>query len=200
MRKIISPIIAFSIIFTITGIVGVVIFLFSQEVRDHFLIKEEVIEETIEKEELKLVGNVVKEFMEEAYIKRNYKNASKLFIPPQEFEKSLSTDPMSLEDYIEWFVKSVNLDSYGENGVYSVRIKNVEKYDKKEEFGICSFRDEDNDVDFFTVTFQFIKENNEALYFGPCCGADEPSFSDWFSCVKSTDNGYKVYKNLPYLP
>jgi hypothetical protein len=52
MKKIISPIIAFSIIILIAGTAGAAIFLFSQEVKDEFLIKEEIIEKIIEEDEL----------------------------------------------------------------------------------------------------------------------------------------------------
>ena len=55
MKKTISPIIAFSIIIFIAGIVGAAIFLFSQEIEDEFLIEEEVaekVEEVIIEEEI----------------------------------------------------------------------------------------------------------------------------------------------------
>jgi len=61
-------------------------------------------------DELK-VGDLVKDFMEEAYIKENYKQAASFYIPPDGFETFLSDDPISVEEYIEWYVRSVDLKS-----------------------------------------------------------------------------------------
>lgn len=213
MSKKISKLTGILLIIIAAGVVGIAITFINQKNLQEISFDNSTVENELEfsekekleteKEKLKVIGDFVKDFMEESYIRKNYKNASRLFIPPKGFERSLSVDPMSAEDYISWFVESVGLDNYNEDGVYSVRIIDVRNFDEKEELGTCSSLDENNEemgVDFFTVTFQFIKENGEALYFGPCCGSDEPPFSDWFSCVKSTNNGYMIYKDLPYLP
>jgi len=144
-----------------------------------------------EKEITDEVERVVKEFMEEVYINRNYGQVSSLYIPPDGFETHLSAEPMSVEEYIEWLVGSVDLQSY-DPAVTRVQIISVESIDDHEPL--------ETEGDLYRVTFHFIKENGEAVHFGPCCGAGGDPSPDMFSRVLKTQEGYRIFKVLPYIP
>ncbi len=65
MNKTIPPIIAFSIIIFIAGIAGAAIFLFSQEVKDEFLIEEEAIVEIPARDEFLIEEEAIVEISAE---------------------------------------------------------------------------------------------------------------------------------------
>jgi hypothetical protein len=138
------------------------------------------------------VRRVVKEFMEEAYIKENYQKASGLYVPPVGFETFLSMEPMALEEYIEWYVRSVNLASLGV--VTNIQIREVEMIEDNEN----SF--ENTTEELYKVTFYFMKEDGEPVYFGPCCGEEGAPSPEMFTRVIETENGYKIFEDLPYRP
>lgn len=143
-------------------------------------------------EEIAKVASLVKEFMAGAYINENYSAVSRLYIPPQGFETFLSEEPFTVAEYIEWFVKSVDLRSQGT--VTSVQIRDVE---------IITDQESNSNIppgELYRVTFYFIKDNGEPVYFGPCCGDEGSPSAEMFTRVQKTDDGLRVYEDLPYQP
>lgn len=138
------------------------------------------------------VAAVVKEFMEEAYVNNNSQEVSDLYVPPEGFETFLSEKPFTAEEYIAWFVKSVDLQSHG--AVTSVQIRDVE---------IVTDQEQATDIpskELYRVTFYFMKEDGEPVYFGPCCGDEGSPSAEMFTRVLETDDGYKIFEDLPYRP
>jgi hypothetical protein len=133
--------------------------------------------------ELVSVEKVVKEFMEEAYIRENFKKASGSYIPPDGFETFVSMEPISLAEYIEWYVRSVNLKSQGI--ITHVQVVGVERSEESQ---------------LFKVTFHFIKEDGEPVRFGPCCGEEGEPNPDMITYVKKVGSKYKIFESLPYIP
>lgn len=138
------------------------------------------------------VATVVKEFMEGAYIKNNSQEVSGLYIPPQGFETFLSEEPFTAEEYIEWYVKSVDLQSHGR--VTSVQIRDVEIITDQEQVSETPLEE------LYKVTFYFMKDNGEPVYFGPCCGEEGLPSADMFTRVQKINDGYKIFEDLPYRP
>ena len=145
-----------------------------------------------EKEVIAQVGGVVREFMEEAYINENFEKASNSYLPPQGFETFLSNEPISPEEYIEWYVRSVDLASLGT--VTDVQIEKVEKITSDEKDSEYSAEE------LHRVSFYFMKDDGEPVYFGPCCGEEGAPSAEMFTRVRKTQDGYKIFEDLPYRP
>ncbi len=137
------------------------------------------------------IASVVKDFIESSYIKEDFKKVINLYVPPAGFETLLSTEPMSKDEYVEWYVRSVDLKSRGP--VKSVRIIDIEEVSDQEQITEVG----DN---LYRVRFHFIKESGRAVYFGPCCGDNSAPDPNMFVRVLKTKEGYRVYEDLPYIP
>lgn len=180
MKKQISTPLGFLIILLVAGLVTMTtLFFIEGDKKGNFL-------KTDSKNQEEEIEKVVKSFMEEAYIKKNYEKVSKLYIPPSGFENLLSTEPMSLEGYIEWYVKSVSIDQNGTINVTHVDIVDIKEIDYEK--------------DLFSVSFSFIKEDGEPILYGPCCGEEGAPSPLFFTRVIKTGEIYKIYEDLPYIP
>ncbi len=214
MNKTISTTVGILIIILVAGVAGASVLFFNQGTEEEFFIEgneitaeedteleeDKEIEENVSKKdkteeeydsetEKEKIENIVKYFMKEAYVNKNYEKVSALYIPPKGFEWALGTGDRgewSLQEYIEWYVRSVSIDQDGARNIVHIEVIDIKESEYEE--GV------------FFVSFSFIEEGGDPVLYGPCCGADEPPGSVFFTRVMKTEGVYKIYEELPYIP
>lgn len=175
------------IVLLVGGVVGATFFLYDVE-EDAVVEKTEVNdgvvgnsqEKSIMDEEESIIDEaeeILMDFLEHMYITGNYEKAAKLYTHHDMTEES------KLEN-LERTASSVGVGRL-EYDVERIEIVSREKISE-------------NEIRF---EFKLIRENGEAIPFGPCCGDFEtPTWYTYPYFVNKNNGDYNVYGDLLYIP
>ncbi len=130
--------------------------------------------------------NVLLDFLEYMYITGEYEKAAEIYLGFKETDHNNNLRPTEDDkrEQLEWTARTIGFDSPGYD-VEKVEIKDTTEVSKEE----------------FRFEFSLIRENGEAVRFGPCCGDFETP--EWYThpyFVKKVEGDYRVHGELLYLP
>ncbi len=142
-------------------------------------VDEEEKEELIDEEEkiMNEAEEAVMAFLSYMYIEGNYEKAANLYA-------DYDTTKESKLENLEWTASSLGVGRLGYD-VEKIEIVDREKISKSE----------------IRFEFKLIRENGEAVPFGPCCGDFEtPTWYTYSYFVNINNEDHSVYGDLLYMP